>query len=93
MNDKQQVVDRLEGKRITILSEDIIYSEVHKKIKFMFNGFEFELDYWNKSDGEMGDYDGDSIIMHKGKDVMKHSDKFDGEFLEKLDEAVEDEVK
>lgn len=92
MNDKQQVVDRLVGKKITILKEDIIYSEVQKKIQFMFRGFEFEVEIWDKSDGEMGDYDNDLVINYKGKDVTKQ-DKFDDDFVEELYEAVEDEVK
>lgn len=91
MSDKQQVVNRLEGKKITILNENVLYSEIHKKVKFMFKGFEFETEYWDKSDGEMGEYDNDLIITLNGKDILK-SKKFDDEFLDELNEALYDEV-
>ena len=92
MNDKQQVVDRLEGKSIIILSDDTIYSEVQRKVRFMFKGFEFEVEIWDKSDGEMGDYDNDLVINYEGKDVTKCS-KFEDDFVEELYDAVEDELR
>ena len=55
-------------------------------------GFEFELDYWNKQDSETGDYDSNSKIYYEGNDI-EYSNKFDDDFLDELNEAVEEELR